>query len=104
MPAPRNLHKVPARRWARWSALARGVFNETYRAMTTGWDCLAPESLKELGTAKARRILAFNAAWLAADEAQRGLRAMGWRRSKRRLRVARSIQALGELRQLQAVA
>lgn len=76
MSAPRNMHKVPARRWARWSRLARGVFNETYRAIAWNWTLLAPASLKKLGTFRARRILAFNAAWLAADEAQRGVRAL----------------------------
>lgn len=102
MSAPNNDFKVPARRWRRWSRLARGVFNETYRSIAWNWALLAPATLAKLGSQRGRRILAFNAAWLAADEAQRGLRAMGWRRSKRRLRVRRSIQALGELRQLRS--
>jgi len=65
---PRNQYDVPLRRWRRWSKVARGVFNETYRVLTVGWNVVAPESMRAV-RAKSRRVLAWNTAWCAADAA-----------------------------------
>lgn len=63
-----NVNRVPKKAWARWSKMARAVFNETYHAVFRGWDHLAPESLQAT-KAQARKVLAWNSAWMAADAA-----------------------------------
>jgi hypothetical protein len=69
MSAPRNDYKVPAKKWRRWSATARRVFNQVCHDLDGAWEMLAPGD--ELPTVKprARRVFAFNAAWIAADAA-----------------------------------
>ena len=64
----RNLHRVPLRKWRRWSEGARCVFNETYTAIYEGWGTLAPDSAQGVPR-RGRRVIAWNAAWIAADAA-----------------------------------
>jgi len=68
--APRRPAGLPLRAWRRWSARSRRVFVETLHNLTANWALLAPPSLELVGTKRARRTLAWNAAWLAADAAR----------------------------------
>lgn len=67
-----NAYKVPKRQWRKWADAERAVFNEVLRAIRDGWDVLFPDSMQNV-RAPARRIAAWNAAWIAAD-ALRGQR------------------------------
>ena len=61
-----NTYKVPKKKWSKWSALARSVFNSVYGAMQT-----CPEMYwhPHQGKISARywRTTSWNAAWIAAD-------------------------------------
>ena len=62
-----NQFKVPKKQWASWSLLQRHVFNRTYGALYVCGACMYPQEIK---TTKAqRKVIAWNAAWLAADAA-----------------------------------
>ena len=63
---PRNVYLVPERKWRRWGAVARTVFNQVFHDLTGAWELLAPESLQG-APKRGRRMLAWNAAWIAAD-------------------------------------
>ncbi len=67
--APCRPTGMSRRTWHRWTPAGRRVFVETIRNLSEHWDMLAPDALKGAGTQRARRTLAWNAAWLAADAA-----------------------------------
>lgn len=62
----RNEHRVPQRKWQKWSIVARGVFNKTYEVMVDNPDLFRhPDDI-----VRSRRWTganAWNAAWIAAD-------------------------------------
>jgi hypothetical protein len=61
-----NRYKVPLKKWRKWSASARRVFNETYSAMANNqMTFLHPQQDKISG--RLWRTTAWNAAWIAAD-------------------------------------
>lgn len=64
----KNVHKVPAKQWKRWGQFGQAQFNRTYRALMGARHMLfhpktAPMPFKQFTT------IAWNASWLAADEA-----------------------------------
>jgi len=66
--AGRNVHKVHTNKWRRWTPAARCVFNTLYSTMKDNqWVFLHPK--QEALTAQKWRTVAWNAAWIAADEA-----------------------------------
>lgn len=64
-----NTFHVPARAWRKWPDLARGVFNRTFTSIRDAYTVpLAPGAGQM--TKRGWRVLAWNAAWLAADAAR----------------------------------
>lgn len=66
MASVRNSFKVPKRQWRKWSQRARHTFNELYRSLRQGWETITPPGAHGVPH-QARRVTAWNAAWLAAD-------------------------------------
>ena len=61
-----NRYKVPLKKWRKWNATARRVFNETYSAMSSNqYIFLHPQQGKISN--RLWRTTAWNAAWIAAD-------------------------------------
>lgn len=61
-----NRHKVPQKKWRKWSLAARKVFNETYSAMSSNQKLfLHPQH--ENVSKRLWKTTAWNAAWIAAD-------------------------------------
>lgn len=63
----RNLYRVPKKQWAKWSDAGRAVFNNVMRTMRDQSLFLHPKT-KPVPAAQ-WRTTAWNAAWIAADEA-----------------------------------
>ena len=68
-----NVHRVPKRQWRKWSIVSRGVFNRVY-GRRRGFAILIPGDPKI--SSNAERGLAWNVAWIAADDAEDTLRAI----------------------------
>jgi hypothetical protein len=61
-----NLYHVPLKKWRKWDARARQVFNEVYSAMVGNQTLfLHPEQDKI--SRRLWKTTAWNAAWIAAD-------------------------------------
>lgn len=59
----KNIYKVNKRKWNKWSARARAVFNTTFKTITGDpWVF----NLDGLGK-RTVRVTAWNVAWIAAD-------------------------------------
>lgn len=67
-PRMKNVFRVPKKRWRKWSALARKVFNEVYEAVKDNAPVLFPPGLNKL-PAHLVKVIAWNTAWIAADSA-----------------------------------
>lgn len=68
MKSRQNLYHVPVKKWRKWTAQARQVFNEVYSAMTNQqWMFLHPGVEKV--SKRMWKTTAWNAAWIAADAA-----------------------------------
>lgn len=61
-----NRYKVPLKKWRKWSATARRVFNETYSAMSSNQYLFLHPQQNRLSN-RMWRTTAWNAAWIAAD-------------------------------------
>lgn len=61
-----NVYRVPKRQWRKWANAERAVFNETLCAIREGWNVIFPDSMGGI-KAPARRVAAWNVAWIAAD-------------------------------------
>lgn len=61
-----NLYRVPVRKWRKWSAMGRQVFNEVYSAMA-GNQRLFLHPQQDKISKRMWRTTAWNAAWIAAD-------------------------------------
>lgn len=68
----KNEHKVPKKQWKKWNDHAQAVFNGTYAdILRIGQTCfLHPDTIKRGLSQKEFSAIAWNAAWLAADQAQ----------------------------------
>ena len=63
---PVNQHKVPVKKWRKWSDQARAVFNELYGTMRANQKLfLHPKA--EAVSAQLWKTVCWNAAWIAAD-------------------------------------
>lgn len=63
-----NVYHVPLRKWRRWDARARQVFNEVFSALAGNQRLfLHPE--QEKVSKRLWKTTAWNAAWIAADAA-----------------------------------
>ncbi len=71
-----NIYKVPVKAWRKWYVTAQATFNSTYEYMQQ--DVLFPELFNKLST-KTKRVVAWNAAWLAADNMNQVLRSIAAR-------------------------
>lgn len=71
-----NTYKVPVKAWRRWCVTAQATFNSTYEYMQQ--DVLFPELFNKLST-NTKRVVAWNAAWLAADNMNQVLRSIAAR-------------------------
>lgn len=62
----RNVNRVPKKQWAKWSAVARRVFNGVYRFIANN-----PDLMSHPKAARPHpfhwKTVSWNAAWLAAD-------------------------------------
>jgi hypothetical protein len=67
-----NVYRVPKRQWRKWAEVERAVFNGVLGSVRDGWDVLFPASMQSVPR-QARRVAAWNTAWIAAD-ALRGQR------------------------------
>jgi hypothetical protein len=67
MKNPTNKYGVQKRQWRKWCPLARHFFNFTHKLMKNRG--LYPESFFELSPS-CRKVVAWNAAWMVADEIQ----------------------------------
>ena len=74
----KNAHKVPLKKWRKWSELARRVFNLHFYALNMNQTILcAPTKNKDwLISKKEWRTQSWNAAWLAADSVMDALKEM----------------------------
>jgi hypothetical protein len=64
----KNTYRVPQKKWTRWSAQAKGVFNTVYKAIRGDHRTLFPTAAQHL-PAQSVQVIAWNAAWIAADAA-----------------------------------
>jgi hypothetical protein len=61
----KNSYKVPRSQWAKWSELARRVFNEVYGSMAYNQKIFLPPKAKTVADEQ-WVITSYNAAWTAA--------------------------------------
>jgi hypothetical protein len=61
-----NRYKVPLKKWRKWGASARRVFNETYSAMANNQTTFLHPQQDKISR-RLWRTTAWNAAWIAAD-------------------------------------
>lgn len=67
-----NPHKVPVKQWRKWSDETRSMFNELFPSYAEGFmNALLPPSMYQSVSPKQARVLAWNAAWIAADEMEK---------------------------------
>lgn len=72
-----NTHEVPPKTWARWSPLSRRVFTALFSIYSANqWMLNAAPEACEL-TDEQWRVVSWNAAWLAADTAQKASEELG---------------------------
>lgn len=71
-----NIYKVPVKAWRKWCVTARATFNSTYDYMREG--VLFPELFNQLSN-NTKRVVAWNAAWLAADNMNHVIRSIAAR-------------------------
>ena len=64
----KNLHKVPAKQWRKWSKKQRKLFNRVYEDIRNiGADLfLSPVTIQRNISDKEFKVIAWNAAWTAA--------------------------------------
>lgn len=60
-----NKYKVPAKQWKKWNHLQKHIFERTYEALSVCGSIIYPPGMKT--TPKQIKVVAWNAAWLAAD-------------------------------------
>lgn len=67
-----NEHKVPIKQWRKWGYHARTVFNGTFAdILRIGQTCfLHPDTIKRGLSPAEFSAIAWNAAWIAADQSQ----------------------------------
>lgn len=70
----RNRYKVPKKQWKKWCELSQRVFNRVYAQLKEQGEQLAPGL--HLLSIRQIRVLAWNAAWLAASDTEDSLRDM----------------------------
>ena len=68
-----NRYRVPRKQWKKWSDLARTVFNNLYATLKASQGVLHHPSVTELLSRRQWDVVAWNTAWLAADEAQKAI-------------------------------
>ena len=64
--AVRNLYKVPVKEWRKWNAAEKQLFNSTYSHMYKNYDFYTHPN-QEKPKHFHWKVLAWNAAWMAAD-------------------------------------
>lgn len=71
--AVKNTYKVPKKKWRKWGPVARDTFNRLYYTMKNNqYIMLHPQQDKI--TARLWKTTCWNAAWLAADFCEEGIR------------------------------
>ena len=70
---PRNRYKVPVKQWAKWPDVARAVFNSTHEQMIDSQRAFKHPKQEPMPRAH-WKTLAWNAAWIAADNVRDCLR------------------------------
>jgi hypothetical protein len=66
-----NNHRVPGKQWVKWDEMQRSVFNHTYEEiLSINTDILHPDTVRRRLTKAEMETIAWNAAWIAADNAK----------------------------------
>ena len=65
-----NRFKVPLKAWTKFGEVGRFVFNDTYDALRNNQSTVAPPLAQKV-PASSWKVVAWNAAWLAADACRR---------------------------------
>lgn len=61
----RNKHKVPTKKWRKWSARSKVAFNQIYELMLKNQGLICPSKLKV--PPKEWQVVCWNVAFLIAD-------------------------------------
>lgn len=64
-----NRHRVPPKKWRKWSMLARKVFNELFSCMSENRDLFLHPHQEKISQ-RLWKTTCWNAAWIAADAVQ----------------------------------